>query len=99
MPNISLSQNADNALNVIYKRYQTRLASNCDNNTCACHLRAFAINSLFPNEQDSEIMSVLLELNENKLIKLFSDRHIVINDEAITYLENQLQNGYNKLTI
>ncbi len=84
MPNQSLSQKADEALNVIYKEYQFRKNS--------YYLKAFTISSLFPDKNNSDIMSALIELSKTKMIRLFSDKRIILNDEAIRYIESKLGN-------
>lgn len=84
MPNQSLSQKADEALNVIYKEYQFRKNS--------YYLKVFTISSLFPDKNNSDIMSALIELSKTKMIRLFSDKRIILNDEAIRYIESKLGN-------
>lgn len=81
LPNTSLSQKADEILYLIYQEYQSRQTSQ--------YMKTFSIDSLFPYDKNSEILSALIELSKNEMIKFFSDRRIVLNNQAISYIENK----------
>ncbi len=93
LPKISLSANAAKAFHVIYKKYLSDRSEHYSNTS---YLKAFSINSLFPNSNSSDIMSSLIELSKKKLIRLFTDKRFMIHDEAFIYLENRFDNGFIK---
>lgn len=80
---ISLSQNADKVLNIIYKEYQNRNYNN------PFRYKAFFINSIFHNSDEPDLMPSLIELSKHRMIRLFSNNRIMLNDCAISYLEKK----------
>lgn len=82
-----LSQNATDALNIIYKAY---LDSRSSSGNC---YKLFTITALFHNTDIDTIMPVLIELSKNKLIRLFSDKRLMLREEAFIYLEKPLSNN------
>lgn len=92
LPDMSLSQNEDKALHIIYKKYLARKSNNIN----TYQSKVFFINSLQPDLDDSDVMPTLVELSTKRFIKLFSDGHIMINDKAISYIENKSVNSFIK---
>lgn len=81
--NILLSQNAKDALDIIYKTHLSNSSS---------PYKIFHICSLFHDTDNPDIMLALIELSKNKFIRLFSDKRLILRSEAITYLENTSSN-------
>lgn len=88
MLRISLSQNANHVLSKIYKVHISHLKDEP-----SVHNKIFPINSIFHNSDDTEFMSSLVELSSQRMIRVFSDRRIMLNDRAIPYIEKQLKKG------
>ncbi len=87
MPKILLSQNADKALYIIYKEYLFQKDTS--------PYKIFPINSMFHNLDNTDLMPVLIELSKAGMIGIFSDRRILLNDCAISYIEKQSKNKLN----
>lgn len=90
MPNNSLSQEEQEALDIIYQKYILQKSENASQTYLD---KIFEVNSLFPNSKNNDIMPTLVKLSIKRIIRLFSDKHLMINNRAIPYIEKRLKKG------
>ena len=90
MPNNSLSQDEEEALSIIYQQYLSQKSINSSNSYT---YKIFEVNSLFPNSSNNDIMPTLIKLSIKRIIRLFSDKRLMVNEKAIPYIEKRLKKG------
>ena len=88
MPRVSLSQDAKQVLGKIYKVYLSTIKENPSD---TFYYKEFSMNAIFHNLEDSEFMPSLVELSSQGMIRVLSDRRIILNDSGISYIKKQLK--------
>lgn len=94
MSEIVLSKDTDKVLCLIYKEYLSRRKNNILKDS-ALHFSENDLDDLFPN---SDINFEILELKNNSLIEVWITGEVLLNSNAIIYMENRFKNSLIELT-
>lgn len=95
LPNNSLSQDEEEALAIIYERYLLQKSTNPSD---SYYYKIFEVISLFPDYNNNDIMPTLIKLSIKRIIRLFSDKRLMVNEKAIPYIEKRLKKGLKNQT-
>lgn len=83
---INLSEPAKEILNSIYQQYVIHKEQQSSD---SYNSRIFSGHFLFSSSDNSYVMPSLVELSSKQMIRFFSDKRIMISNQAISYIEQK----------
>lgn len=89
MSNILLSKNADKILCILYKEYLSNIKNGISKSE-ALNFNTEDIDNIFKNQ---DIHFELSELKNKSLIEIWITGDILLNSEAIIYMENRFKSN------
>ncbi len=90
LPNNSLSEDEEKALSVIYEHYLLQKSTNFSD---SYYYKIYEVKSLFPDLNNNDIMPTLIKLSIKRIIRLFSDKRLMLNEKSISYIKKCLKKG------